>query len=111
MVERNAGFQQLVSKLPMNRLLTETDSPYQGPDRGERNDPSTVPRGVVAMAKVRHTAGASAPIKQDYPLSPEFDVPLSDDSEFADVEDVALRLECNYVRNRIRQNFYELFGI
>ncbi|CAM9599870.1 unnamed protein product, partial [Ectocarpus fasciculatus] len=75
-VERNAGFQQLVSKLPMNRLLTETDSPYQGPDRGERNDPSTVPRGVVAMATVRHTAPHTAPIKQAHPLSAEFDIPL-----------------------------------
>lgn len=89
-VERNAGFQQLVSKLPMNRVLTETDSPYQvldrrasnhafvsthsislgtlkGPDRGERNDPSTVLRAVVAIAKVRLTS-PSAPIAAEFAL-------------------------------------------
>ena len=29
------------------------DCPYMGPDKDERNDPSTIPRGVAAIAKAR----------------------------------------------------------
>jgi TatD DNase family protein len=49
-VERIDSFQQLAKKLPLNRLLTETDSPYMGPDKGMRNEPSTIPRGAAAIA-------------------------------------------------------------
>ena len=52
-VERADSFQKLVSVLPMDYILTETDAPYLGPDKGERNDPSTIPRGVAAIAKVK----------------------------------------------------------
>jgi len=45
-VENNSQFQSLVKKLPLDKILTETDCPYMGPDKGARNDPSTVPRGV-----------------------------------------------------------------
>eukprot|EP00639_Heterosigma_akashiwo_P018015 CAMPEP_0206398964 /NCGR_PEP_ID=MMETSP0294-20121207/24502_1 /ASSEMBLY_ACC=CAM_ASM_000327 /TAXON_ID=39354 /ORGANISM="Heterosigma akashiwo, Strain CCMP2393" /LENGTH=281 /DNA_ID=CAMNT_0053854603 /DNA_START=144 /DNA_END=989 /DNA_ORIENTATION=+ len=52
-VERNENFRSLVRALPMELILTETDSPYMGPDRGERNEPATVPRGVAAIAEVK----------------------------------------------------------
>ena len=52
-VERAEAFQRLAQELPLSQLLTETDCPYMGPDRGERNEPSNVPRGVAAMAKAR----------------------------------------------------------
>ncbi len=52
-VERADSFQRMAAKLPLDRLLTETDSPYMGPDRGERNEPANVPRGIAAMAKAR----------------------------------------------------------
>ncbi|HAN32443.1 MAG TPA: hypothetical protein DCQ06_12680 [Myxococcales bacterium] len=52
-VERAESFQRLAQELPLDRLLTETDSPYMGPDRGERNEPSNVPRGVAAIAQAR----------------------------------------------------------
>lgn len=41
---KNAGLRQLVSKLPLNRLLLETDCPYLPPQthRGKRNEPALV---------------------------------------------------------------------
>ena len=33
--------------------VTETDSPYMSPDPKSRNDPSTVTRGIAAIAKVK----------------------------------------------------------
>ncbi len=53
-VERSGGFQSLVKKLPRELILTETDAPYMGPDKGERNEPANVPRGVAAIAKARN---------------------------------------------------------
>jgi len=52
-VVRAESFQRMAAKLPIECLLTETDSPYMGPDRGERNEPANIPRGVEAMAKAR----------------------------------------------------------
>lgn len=52
-VERAEAFQALARKLPPEALLTETDAPYMSPDRGERNEPSLVPRGVAAIARAR----------------------------------------------------------
>lgn len=52
-VERAEAFQRLAQELPLDRILTETDSPYMGPDRGERNEPANVPRGVAAIAAAR----------------------------------------------------------
>lgn len=50
-VERDQAFQSLVTKLPRELILTETDAPYMGPDRGVRNEPANVPRGVAAIAE------------------------------------------------------------
>lgn len=52
-VVRSDTFQRMTKELPLDRLLTETDAPYMGPDRGERNEPATVVRAVRAMAEVR----------------------------------------------------------
>jgi TatD DNase family protein len=52
-VERDQAFQSLVTKLPAELILTETDAPYMGPDRGARNEPANVPRGVAAIAEAR----------------------------------------------------------
>lgn len=52
-VERAESFQALARILPLDRILTETDCPYMGPDRGERNEPANVPRGVRAIAAAR----------------------------------------------------------
>jgi TatD DNase family protein len=58
-VERAEAFQVLARELPADRLLTETDCPYMGPDRGERNEPANVPRGVAAMARARGVESAA----------------------------------------------------
>lgn len=52
-VVRGESFQRLASKLPLDRLLTETDCPYMGPDKDARNEPANVPRGIAAMAEAR----------------------------------------------------------
>lgn len=55
-VERGESFQRMAAKLPLERLLTETDCPYMGPDKEGRNEPAFVPRGIAAMAKARGIA-------------------------------------------------------
>lgn len=52
-VVRAEAFQRYAAKLPLDRLLTETDSPYMGPERDARNEPANVPLGVAAMAEAR----------------------------------------------------------
>ncbi|MBI2571726.1 MAG: TatD family hydrolase [Candidatus Schekmanbacteria bacterium] len=52
-VERAEAFQALCRALPLDRLLTETDCPYLGPDRDQRNEPANIPRAVRAMAAAR----------------------------------------------------------
>ncbi len=52
-VVRSEAFQRMARELPLERLLTETDAPYMGPDRGQRNEPATVPRAIAAMAEAR----------------------------------------------------------
>src|SRR5690606_25214725 len=52
-VTRSEAFQRIVQEVPLDRLLTETDSPYMGPEPGVRNEPANVPVGVAAMATAR----------------------------------------------------------
>ena len=52
-VEKGSSFQSLAKAIPLNKILTETDAPFLSPDKGMRNDPSTIPRGVAAIAKVK----------------------------------------------------------
>lgn len=52
-VTRAQSFQALARKLPLERLLTETDAPYMGPEAGERNEPRNVTQGVAAIARAR----------------------------------------------------------
>jgi TatD DNase family protein len=46
-------FQELVTKVPLTRLLTETDSPYNSPVKGERNEPENVVVTVKEIAKIK----------------------------------------------------------
>ena len=52
-VVRSEAFQRIVKEMPTDRLLTETDAPYMGPDPGQRNEPATIPRAVETMARVK----------------------------------------------------------
>ena len=53
-VHRIESFQNLAKQVPLERLLTETDAPYMGPIKGERNEPATVAtHGVAAIAAAR----------------------------------------------------------
>lgn len=42
--------QWLVKNVPLKQLLTETDAPYQGPVRGERNTPVNIQFSIKKMA-------------------------------------------------------------
>ena len=46
-------FRKMVELLPIESLLSETDSPYLGPEKSQRNDPRNVRRGVAIMATVK----------------------------------------------------------
>ena len=52
-VERGEGFQKISEKVALTQLLTETDSPFLSPDKGERNEPANVARSVQSMARLR----------------------------------------------------------
>jgi TatD DNase family protein len=45
--------QQLARELPLSQLLTETDSPYLSPFKGQRNEPAYVEETVKTIAEVK----------------------------------------------------------
>jgi TatD DNase family protein len=45
--------QQLAANLPLSQLLTETDSPYLSPFKGQRNEPAFVEETVKTIAQVK----------------------------------------------------------
>lgn len=52
-ITRSPQKQKLVSHLPLERLLLETDSPVLGPDRAERNEPSNIISAAVKIAEIK----------------------------------------------------------
>ncbi|MGB4076326.1 MAG: TatD family hydrolase [Minisyncoccia bacterium] len=50
-----ADYDEVVRTLPLESILTETDSPYVAPadNRGKRNDPLAVHQVVAALARIR----------------------------------------------------------
>jgi len=46
-------FQELVKKVSITKLLTETDAPYLGPVKGERNEPKNVQLTVQKIAEIK----------------------------------------------------------
>jgi TatD DNase family protein len=63
-----AGSRAAADALAPGRFLVETDSPYLGPDRERRNDPTTVLRVVSELARIRETEPTElvAPIHAAY---------------------------------------------
>lgn len=51
-VVRNGAFQSLAKRLGPRSVLTETDCPYQGPRKDERNEPARVAEAVVKLAEI-----------------------------------------------------------
>jgi TatD DNase family protein len=53
-ITRLQHFQTLVSMVPIEQLLTETDAPYLSPVAGERNEPSNVQVTIKEIAKIKN---------------------------------------------------------
>lgn len=49
-----SGPRAAAASLPARALLLETDSPYLGPDRDRRNEPTTVLRVAAELARIRN---------------------------------------------------------
>ena len=52
-VVRWESFKMLVEMVPVEQLLTETDSPYLSPVAGERNEPANVGVTVKEIARIK----------------------------------------------------------
>lgn len=50
-VRNSESFTRMIETLPRDRILLETDCPYLGPVRGERNEPGNVAGTVAFMAE------------------------------------------------------------
>ena len=50
---KNQSFTKLLKSLPPELILTETDAPYLGPERGVRNEPINVRGTVEYLAELR----------------------------------------------------------
>lgn len=46
-------FQRIAQNVPLSHIFCETDSPYLGPNRGERNEPANVVEGYKTIAKLK----------------------------------------------------------
>ncbi len=53
-IVRSKSFKKLVRKVPVNQLLTETDSPFMGLTRERRAEPVDVIEGVKEIAKIKN---------------------------------------------------------
>jgi len=53
--KRNCNFPEIIKKIPLDRILTDTDSPYLAPVpyRGERNEPVYVREIVKKIAEIK----------------------------------------------------------
>lgn len=51
---KSESFTKLLRNLPLESILTETDAPYMGPVRGERNHPRNVIDTIMHLAELRN---------------------------------------------------------
>lgn len=49
----SSQFQELVKRININQLFTETDAPYLGPVKGERNEPANVAQSIKKIAEIK----------------------------------------------------------
>lgn len=52
-INRLQHFQMLAEIVNINKILTETDSPWLGPNRGERNEPVFVKETIKEISKIK----------------------------------------------------------
>jgi len=52
-VTRSNNFQGLVKRVPIDRLLTETDSPFMAPVSGQRAEPLHIKEGLKTIAELK----------------------------------------------------------
>jgi TatD DNase family protein len=48
--------QELIKDIPLENLLTETDSPYLAPKKGDRNEPINVGKAIQKIAEIKEVA-------------------------------------------------------
>ena len=51
---RNADKEELVNMVPLDKILLETDGPYQGPDKNSEVTPAYLPTLAAEIAALRH---------------------------------------------------------
>lgn len=51
---RNESFTKMLRQMPVEKILTETDAPYLGKDRGERSEPAHVVETVQYLSELRN---------------------------------------------------------
>jgi len=52
-VVTNKQFQELVKKLSITKILTETDAPWMAAVKGERNEPGNVKQVIEKIAEIK----------------------------------------------------------
>ncbi len=52
-IYRRDDLKSLVKIIPVERILTETDSPFLSPIKGQRNEPKNIIYGIKAIAEVK----------------------------------------------------------
>ena len=53
-ITRLKHFQELVERVSLNNILTETDAPYLSPVKGERSEPSNIKETIKIIAKIKN---------------------------------------------------------
>lgn len=54
-IARNPIFPNLIETVPLSKLLTETDSPFQAPNKEDRNTPVNILITIKEIAKIKGT--------------------------------------------------------
>ena len=52
-ITRLKHFQEVVERISLSQILTETDAPYLSPFKGERNEPSYIRETIKIISKIK----------------------------------------------------------
>ena len=52
-IVRNTFFQKIAELVPLSKLLTETDAPFQAPKKEDRNEPSFISVTIKKLAEIK----------------------------------------------------------